>query len=55
METIPEPGTSLKLHGYPLEIIQADDTAVKTVKHFLSDEGQADATAARVGFLGRAN
>jgi Mg2+/Co2+ transporter CorB len=33
METIPEPGTSLKLHGYPLEIIQADDTAVKTVKY----------------------
>lgn len=33
METIPEPGTSLKLHGYPLEIIQADDTAVKTIKY----------------------
>ncbi|MCF8005747.1 MAG: HlyC/CorC family transporter [Chromatiaceae bacterium] len=33
LETIPEPGTSLKLRGYPLEIIQADDTAVKTVRY----------------------
>jgi len=32
LETIPEPGTSLKLKGHPLEIIQTDDTAVKTVK-----------------------
>jgi Mg2+/Co2+ transporter CorB len=33
LETIPEPGTSLKLGDYPLEIIQADETAVKTVKY----------------------
>ncbi|MCF7977842.1 MAG: HlyC/CorC family transporter [Chromatiaceae bacterium] len=33
LETIPEQGTSLKLRGYPLEIIQADDTAVKTVRY----------------------
>jgi Mg2+/Co2+ transporter CorB len=33
METIPEPGTSLKLHGYPLEIIQTSDNAVKTVRY----------------------
>ena len=33
METIPEPGTSLKLHGYPLEIIQTSDSAVKTVRY----------------------
>lgn len=33
LETIPEPGTSLKLCGYPLEIIQTDDTAVKTVRY----------------------
>jgi len=33
LEAIPEPGTSLKLEGYPLEIIQADDTAVKTVRY----------------------
>ncbi len=33
METIPEPGTSLKLHGLPLEITQTGDSAVKTVKY----------------------
>jgi Mg2+/Co2+ transporter CorB len=33
LETIPEPGTSLKLGGHPLEIIQADETAVKTVRY----------------------
>jgi len=33
METIPEPGTSLKLHGHVLEIIQTGDNAVKTVKY----------------------
>ncbi len=32
LETIPQPGTSLKLYGYPLEIIQTDEKAVKTVK-----------------------
>ena len=32
METIPEPGTSLKLHSYPLEIIQTAEHTVKTVK-----------------------
>jgi Mg2+/Co2+ transporter CorB len=33
METIPEPGTSLKLDGYPLEITQTMDNAVKTVRY----------------------
>jgi Mg2+/Co2+ transporter CorB len=33
METIPEPGTSLKLHGQPLEILQTADSAVKTVRY----------------------
>jgi Mg2+/Co2+ transporter CorB len=33
METIPEPGTSLKLHGYPLEIMQTSENAVKTVRY----------------------
>ena len=33
METIPEPGTSLKLHDYPLEIMQTADNAVKTVRY----------------------
>jgi len=33
METIPEPGTSLKLFGYPLEIMQTAESAVKTVRY----------------------
>lgn len=32
METIPEPGTSVKLHGYPLEIIERDGNTIKLVK-----------------------
>ncbi len=32
METIPETGTSIKLHGYPLEIIDCDKNSVKLVK-----------------------
>ncbi|WP_213377906.1 HlyC/CorC family transporter [Allochromatium tepidum] len=32
METIPEPGTSLKLVGHPLEIVQTADNGVRTVK-----------------------
>ena len=32
LETIPEPGTSLRLHGHPMEIVQTTDNAVKTVK-----------------------
>ncbi|MBK1717619.1 CNNM domain-containing protein [Thiocystis violacea] len=32
METIPEPGTSLKLQEHPMEIIQTADNAVRTVK-----------------------
>ncbi len=32
METIPEPGTSIKLHGHPLEIIKRDENTVKLVK-----------------------
>jgi Mg2+/Co2+ transporter CorB len=33
LETIPQPGTSLMLDGHPLEIMQTDEKAVKTVKH----------------------
>lgn len=33
METIPEPGTSLKLGGHPIEILHTADSAVKTVKY----------------------
>jgi Mg2+/Co2+ transporter CorB len=32
METIPEIGTSIKLHGYILEIIKRDENSVKLVK-----------------------
>jgi len=32
LETIPEPGTSLKLHGHPIEILQTSDNTVKTIK-----------------------
>lgn len=32
LETIPQPGTSLKLAGYPLEIVQTSGSAVKTVR-----------------------
>jgi len=32
METIPEPGTSLMLCGYPMEILQTQDNAVKMVR-----------------------
>ncbi|MCB2262297.1 MAG: HlyC/CorC family transporter [Candidatus Thiosymbion ectosymbiont of Robbea hypermnestra] len=33
MEAIPEPGTSLKLGGYAIEIIHTAESAVKTVKY----------------------
>lgn len=32
METIPEPGASIDLHGYPVEIIKRDKNAVKLVR-----------------------
>jgi Mg2+/Co2+ transporter CorB len=32
METIPEAGTSVRLHGYPLEIIKSDKKTIKLVK-----------------------
>lgn len=32
METIPETGTSIKLHGYVLEILKRDENSVKLVK-----------------------
>jgi len=33
LQDIPEPGTSLKLHDYALEIMQTADNAVKTVRY----------------------
>ncbi|MEQ1485637.1 hypothetical protein [Methyloglobulus sp.] len=38
METIPDAGISIKLHGYPLDIIKRDDKAVKLVKFLLSNK-----------------
>ncbi len=32
LETIPQPGTGLKLEGYPLEILQIKDNLIKSVK-----------------------
>jgi Mg2+/Co2+ transporter CorB len=32
MEIIPKPGTSLKLHGYVIEILKSDDKTIKLVK-----------------------
>jgi len=32
METIPEPGTSVKLHGHVIEIIKRDENAIKLIK-----------------------
>ncbi len=40
METIPEPGTSLKLHGRALEIMHTADSAVKTVKYVPGTPGK---------------
>ncbi|HHH14059.1 MAG TPA: CBS domain-containing protein, partial [Thiolapillus brandeum] len=32
LESIPEPGTSLLINGYPVEVLQIQDNAVKTAK-----------------------
>lgn len=37
METIPDPGTGIMLHGYPLEIIKRDENTVKLVKFLPKD------------------
>lgn len=37
LETIPEPGTSLKLHGHAIEIMQIGDNTVKTVRIWSAD------------------
>jgi Mg2+/Co2+ transporter CorB len=34
MEMIPEPGTGVKLHGYPLEIIKRNKNTVLQVKFY---------------------
>jgi len=37
METIPEPGTGINLHGYRLEIMKREKNTIKLVK-FYSEE-----------------
>jgi CBS domain containing-hemolysin-like protein len=32
LETIPKPRTCLKINGYPFEIIESDDTRIRTVR-----------------------
>jgi Mg2+/Co2+ transporter CorB len=32
LETIPEPGTTLKMSDYMLEVLQTGDNAIKTVR-----------------------
>jgi Mg2+/Co2+ transporter CorB len=32
LETIPQPGTSVRIHGYPIEIVQTKENAVKTLR-----------------------
>lgn len=48
METIPEAGTSIKLHGYPLEIIKRDEMSVKLVK-FLPSPAEHQAKPLKLG------
>lgn len=44
MEMIPEPGTSLLLHGLPVEIIKTQKNAVKTVRAFPNKRRKARST-----------
>ena len=44
MEFIPESGTSLKISGYPIEIMQVKNNMVKTARILLPGHGQAGAT-----------
>ena len=40
LETIPEPGTSLKLHGHAIEVLQIADNTVKTLRVWPADEAR---------------
>jgi len=40
LEDIPEAGTSLKIGGYPIEIIQTQDRAIKVARLFLPVSGE---------------
>ncbi|MGA9854532.1 MAG: HlyC/CorC family transporter [Gammaproteobacteria bacterium] len=45
LEAIPQPGTSLKLAGYPLDIVQTSDSAVKTVRIYPQIEETLEKTS----------
>jgi Mg2+/Co2+ transporter CorB len=34
LEDIPEPGTGVKIAGYPIEILQAQERVIKSVRIF---------------------
>jgi Mg2+/Co2+ transporter CorB len=40
LETIPEPGTRLKIEGYPMEIVESDENKIKVARIF-SRKGEA--------------
>ncbi len=42
LETIPQPNTCLKINGYPIEIVDVDDTRVRTVRVGQRDEVAPD-------------
>jgi Mg2+/Co2+ transporter CorB len=44
LETIPEPGTGLKIEGYPIEIVETNENRVKTARIYPSQE-MTEATA----------
>ncbi len=46
LETIPSPGTCLKIDDYPIEIVQSDDNRVQTARVFAPRTIQPDSTAA---------
>ncbi len=46
LETIPEPGTCLKVNGYPIEIVETDDNRIRTVRVSLRIEEETTETAA---------
>ena len=45
LETIPEPSTCLKISGYPIEIVETDDTRIRTVRvgHRIDEETESAA------------
>jgi Mg2+/Co2+ transporter CorB len=40
LQDIPEPGTSVKLAGYPLEIVQTQDRVIKSVRLLAPNQGE---------------